>query len=143
MPEIVHELSIRAPVKTVYQALTQRRGIENWWTRDVDTEPLLGSIAAFGFDNPEHLVRMRIERLEEPRLVLWRCVSGPVEWAHTEVCFTLREEPEGTVVRFQHLKWKSIEGALPRASYAWAGFLRSLKFYLERDAGMPYPHDLE
>ena len=59
------------------------------------------------------------------------------------MCFTLREEPEGAVVRFQHLKWKSIEGALPRASYAWAGFLRSLKFYLERDAGMPYPHDLE
>ena len=143
MPDIVHELTIRAPAVQVYQALTQREGLENWWTRDVDAEPLEGSTAAFGFGGPEHLTRMRIERLEEPRLVRWRCVSGPAEWADTEVVFTLKDDPDGTLVRFQHLKWKSAGGLLPRCSYQWACVLRSLKFYLERDAGMPYPHDIE
>ena len=104
MPEIAHELAIRAPLKTVYQALTRREGLENWWTRDIDAEPLPGSVASFGFGNPEHLVRMRVEQLEEPRLVRWRCVGGPAEWANTEVCFTLREETADTIVRFQHLK---------------------------------------
>lgn len=143
MPDIVHELAIRAPAQQVYQALTQREGLENWWTRDVEAEPLEGAIAAFGFGTPEHLTRMRIERLEEPRLVRWRCLSGPAEWANTEVLFTLTEHANGTLVRFRHLKWKSADGVLPRESYAWACFLRSLKFYLERGAGMPYPHNIE
>ena len=143
MPEIVHELTINAPVRKVYQALTQRDGLENWWTRDADAQPVEGSVATFGFGNPGNLTRMRIERLEEPRLVKWRCIGGPAEWVNTDVIFRLTEEPDGTVVRFQHLKWKSLDGFLPHCSYKWAFFLRSLKFYLERDAGMPYPHDIE
>ena len=143
MPEIVHELAVRAPAEQVYQALTSREGLENWWTRDVDIEPVQGSTAAFGFGAPEHLLRMRIERLKAFKLVHWRCVEGPAEWANTEIRFLLKDQPEGTTVLFRHLKWKSLDGTLARESYRWAGFLRSLKFYLERDAGMPYPHDIE
>lgn len=138
MPEILHRLTIRAPLRQVYRALTERHGLAAWWTRDVVADLEVGSVAHFGFNRREVVFRMFVLGLKEDAQVRWRCLGGHPEWKDTEVCFTLLPLSDGTALHFEHRGWKSTDGIFAACNFDWARALASLKAYVETGRGSPH-----
>lgn len=145
MYDIVHELDICAPPDQVFDAVTTQSGLSAWWTHDATAEPTVDSEAVFGFEDGAVKFTMRVDLLEAPELVHWKCVGGPDEWVGTEIAFRIEGidadddgKPEGgSTVRFWHGGWEFEDGILPRCSFEWAMYLDSLRRYLETGTGSP------
>lgn len=145
MHDIVHELVIAAAPELVYEAITTQTGLQGWWTGDATAEPRVDSEATFGFEAGAVTFTMRVDLLEEPELVHWKCLAGPDEWVGTEIAFRIEGidddddgQPEGgSTVRFWHGGWEYENGALPRCSFQWAMYLDSLRRYVESGTGSP------
>jgi uncharacterized protein YndB with AHSA1/START domain len=146
MHDIVHELSIDAPLEAVYAAVSTGTGLARWWSSDVSledhgssraNEPVEGDVLSVGFDDRAVVIRLRIDTLngpedEGPAMAHLTCIAGPEEWPGTQVAFRIEAEPDrGTTVRFWHGGWEYEDGALPRCSFQWAMYLDALRRSLE------------
>ena len=138
MAEILHQLVIDVPPGGVFDAITQQKGLSQWWTTDVRAEPKVGSIAEFGFNSRAAVFEIRIVALDRPNFVRWHCLVGHPEWSNTDLTFALSGRAGATVLRFAHRGWESSEGILAQCSYDWARYLASLKSYLETGSGSPH-----
>lgn len=137
MAEILHELFIRANPGKVYLALTEQKGLSNWWTRHAQVEPRTNSIAQFSFEHGQTVLRMKILRLISNKAVVWHCVGGQPEWEDTQIYFELEPVRDGTILHFAHRGWKRPTGILAKCSFDWARYLMSLRSYLEKGKGYP------
>jgi uncharacterized protein YndB with AHSA1/START domain len=137
MTDILHQLFIRATPAQVYSALTERKGLSHWWTRDVDVEPMVNSIAQFTFDHGRTELRMKIIKLIPNRSVIWHCMSGDPEWEDTQISFDLEAARDGVILHFAHRGWKRTTGTFPKCNFNWAKYLVSLRNYLEKGKGFP------
>lgn len=137
MAEILHRLTIKVPPAKVYQALTEQKGLANWWTKHVIAEPKVDSIAEFTFNHGQTKFRMKILKLIPNRAVAWHCLGGHPEWIDTQIYFDLTGDAKQTILNFAHRRWKSANGVLPICSFDWAHYLTSLRMYLEKGRGFP------
>ena len=138
MAEMRHEITINAPAKQVYDAITTGSGLRQWWTADSVAEPLVGTIAEFGFFNRKTVFRMQIEELTPAKRVVWSCVGGPDEWKGTRLTWDLSTKGETTKVIFQHGGWASTEGDFGRCNSTWGALMYRLKGFAEGKS--PGPH---
>lgn len=137
MAEILHELIIKTSPTKVYQALTDPKGLANWWTRHVQAEPRTNSIAQFTFDHGQTTLRMKILRLLPNKMVVWHCVGGLSEWEDTQIYFELEPSKDSTRLLFSQRGWKRTTGTFPKCNFDWARYLLSLRAYLEKGKGYP------
>ncbi len=137
MPEILHELRVKASQKQVYDAVTDQKQLASWWTTDVSAKPVMGSVSVFGFENHQFVMKMRVDRLDPGSQVEWHCLGEHPEWKDTTVTFKMRPEGEQTILQLRHAGWKSTDGLLGMCSYGWASHLTSLKSFLESGKGTP------
>lgn len=86
---------------------------------------------------------MKVVGMKPKELVKWKCVGGPKEWIGTEVAFRLKHKQDQTFILFSHAKWKKPVEFMHHCSTKWATFLLSLKNWVERGEGRPYPYDLK
>ena len=130
MPDIVHRVGINASPFQVFEALTTQEGLASWWTRQTTAEPKLGAVLQFRFGGggPD----MEVVELDPPRLIRWKCLSGPSEWI----------EVDGeTVVLFAHRKWHHESEFMAHCSAKWGYFFLGLKSLVEDGRGHPFPDD--
>lgn len=139
MADILHQLTIKASPRQVYQAITQQEGLASWWTRKCKAEAQVGTIAEFFFVDGKVRFQMRIEELDPNRGVRWYCLGDDPEWKDTKLAFELKPHDDGMLLRFSHRDWASTEGIFAMCNYDWAHYLTSLKSYLETGEGMPSP----
>ncbi len=137
MYEIFHKLKIRADVSTVYGAITDEKGIAEWWTNTCNAKPVENSIAEFNFGDRYHN-KMRITKLEANQRVEWLVVEDHEEWIDTRISFELEKEGEHTILRFKHGDWGEITDFYAHCNYNWAWYLNSLRLYCETGKGKPY-----
>src|SRR5205823_1656408 len=135
---IFHRLLIKAPVETIYNALTKQEGLAGWWTPDTTAVPEVGTVATFAFGS-NYLNEMKIEKLSPYSIVKWRCIKAHEEWVGTTISFELEPHQKGAVLYFYHDGWKQETAAFGSTSYDWALFLRSLKLLCETGKGLPFP----
>lgn len=134
---------VNANPNQLFEALTESAGLAAFWTGDSHAEPVVGSVARFGFPSGSWL-ELRVDTLDPGRRVAWTLlndvVMGP-HWTGTTVTWDLRPTVSGaTEVHFQHDNWPDDlpPSALARLTYNWAQVLRALKAYAE--TGKPQPH---
>lgn len=137
MADILHQLSIRATPTQIYQALTDRKGLSNWWTRHVAIEPMVNSIGQFTFDHGNTVVKMKVIKLIPNRSIVWHCMGGFPEWEDTQISFDIEVTREGTLVHFAHRGWRRTSGNYPKYNFDWAKHLVSLRNFLEKGKGFP------
>ena len=137
MPDIVHRVGIKTTPDKVYKALSTVEGLRHWWTTETDGDTRRGGIIDFGFCN------MKVMESKTGKRVKWKCVKGPREWVDTVVDFQLKKKEGQTFVLFTHANWKKPVEFMHHCSTKWAVFLLSLKNWLEREEGRPYPYDLK
>lgn len=139
MADMVHEVIIGADPVAVFAALTEKHGLAKWWTDTNSASPEVGSEADFVFEGGQIIFKMKIDELTPGERVVWSAPDSPVPgWPGTTVTWDLIPEETGTKLLFGHRGWPSIEGAFPSINFAWAGYLQSLKDYLETGTGAPH-----
>jgi uncharacterized protein YndB with AHSA1/START domain len=141
MSIIHHRVGIAASSERVYDALSSLDGLSRWWAAHTTGSTRLGGIIHLPRDAGGYA--MQVSDFQAGLLVHWKCVDGPREWIGTDVTFRLQPEREQTFVQFTHGGWADGVEAIGHASTKWATFLLSLKHWLERSEGRPFPYDMK
>lgn len=141
MPDILHRVGIQSPVEKVFAALSTVEGLSHWWLTGTTGDAKSGGTIHFrpdggGFD-------MKVVESRPNERVKWHCIGGPAEWIGTEVTFQLQAKQGQTFVLFTHSNWKEPVEFMHHCSTKWATFLLSLKSWLERGEGRPFPYDVK
>ena len=137
MPAILHRVGINATPEKVFEALSTIEGLRHWWIVETTGDAKKGGLIDFGF------CEMKVVESEPKKFVHWKCTRGPDEWVGTEVIFQLKWKDEQTFVIFKHTNWKEPVEFMHHCSTKWAIFLLSLRDWLERSEGRPYPYDVK
>jgi uncharacterized protein YndB with AHSA1/START domain len=137
MPDILHRVGIKAKPKDVYKAISTINGLSHWWVVGTKGSSKKGGIINFGFSG------LKVVESKPGKLVKWKCVRGPKEWMNTDLTFELKVKDGQTFVLFSHANWKQPVEFMHHCSTKWAVFLLSLKSWLEREEGRPYPYDVK
>ncbi|RZK77430.1 MAG: SRPBCC domain-containing protein [Pedobacter sp.] len=141
MADILHRIGIKnTTLEDVYQALTTKNGLADWWTKRTTGEGnQVGNIIHFRFDAGGF--DMRVVELRLSDYVLWEIVAGPDEWMGTSISFELKQDGDYVILLFKHMNWKEQVEFMHHCSTKWAIFLMSLKSLLETGKGAPEPDD--
>ena len=136
-----HTVDVAADAQTIYEAITTKPGEAAFWTSDCDIEPVVGSIARFGFPAAPVDLRMRIDTLEPEQAIHWSCLGDFPHWAGTTITWSLvpSQSGSGTAVAFRHDGWADDcpEEEYARVNYTWGRIVGALKAYAE--SGKPAP----
>lgn len=137
MADILHLLNIKTNSEKVFDAITTREGLSNWWTTATEARPELGSIVTFRF-RPSYYNEMKIVNLEKNEKVEWECIKGDPQWIGTKLIFNIESQNNATILRFFHTGWKEATDFFAACNYHWGLYLKSLKTYLETGKGNPH-----
>jgi uncharacterized protein YndB with AHSA1/START domain len=137
MPDLLHQILIRAAPERVYEAVTAQEALCKWWTGDVVAEPTVGSIAEFGFSNRATLFRMRIDELMPAKRVVWTCLGDWPEWKDTRLTWEITPGDKATTLRFTHADWRSTDGAFADCNTSWGTLMHRLRDWAEGKAREP------
>lgn len=137
MADMLHEISIHAPARSVYDALTTAAGLCAWWTADSTAEPAEGTEAVFGFGARSTVFRMRVATLQPGARVVWHCEGDVDEWRGTTLTWALAEVDGAITVRFRHADWRATDGMYAVCNTTWGTLLYRLRDYCEGRAPGP------
>ncbi len=147
MVDIIHRISIKAPLARVYAALSTVEGVAGWWTKETSGESKPGGTVQARFRSPTGAeigtVEYEVVKLSPDQGVSWRFTSGPEEWIGTDVTFNLSQVGDDTLIRFGHENWREAVEFTAHCSMKWATFLLSLRDLVETGKGRPAPDDLK
>lgn len=138
MADVHHQIGVKAEITDVYRAVSTLDGLSNWWTRTTG-DTALGGKLYFHFN--EHTVEMTIKELITDKKVVWRCTEKEGEWKDTFITFDLNATDQQIFINFSHTNWAEQSDLCAHCSTKWAVFMLSLKDYLEKGKGQPFPED--
>jgi len=138
MAEIKHQILINTTPEKVYAALATQAGLRSWWTADSTADEKPGGKAEFGFDKRQMVFRMKIDKLEPGKQVVWTCYGDHPEWNGTTLTWQIAREGKATVLRFAQSGWKSVSNFCATCNSTWGELMYRLKGYLE--GRNPGPH---
>ncbi len=140
--KISHSVGIKASEETVYLALTDTKKLAGWWTTDTRGDgSKVGGVLEFWFG--DFCLKFEVVDLEAGKLVRWKYSGDVGEWVGTEVAYSISADKKQSYVRFGHTGWRSESGSFSHCSTKWAVFMVSLKDFLEKGKGQPYPSDVQ
>jgi uncharacterized protein YndB with AHSA1/START domain len=131
MAEIKHQISIKAAPEKVYKAIATQAGLRSWWTADTIADQKVGGKAEFGFDKRAMVFRMKIEKLDPVKRVVWSCHGDHPEWAGTVLTWDLSHKKSGTTLRFTQSKWKAISELCTICNSTWGALMYRLRDHVE------------
>lgn len=142
MPDILHDLVIRAPRPAVFAALSTPAGLDAWWTLDAEGEAREGAGWRLGF-GPEFQWKAKVSRCVPDSDFEWVLTAADADWTGTQVGFRLRDRDGGTALRFEHRGWPAINDHYRTSACCWAMYLRLLRKFLEEGSVVPYEARLD
>lgn len=137
MANIRHHLTIEAPLKKVYDAITTEQGLRGWWTVDTTAKPEIDHVNHFRF-GAQYFNKMKVVELTPPTHVAWECVDGDKEWIGTILTFELEDRDSIIFLKFSHLNWETESEFFGFCNHQWGRYLDSLKSLCETGKGQPF-----
>jgi uncharacterized protein YndB with AHSA1/START domain len=134
------EITIQAPVETVWQTLVSAEHRRGWWSY-LELEPRPGGLVIERWRNDagrEVTTAGEVLELESPHRL--RCTWRDDDWsAATQLELDLRSEDATTRVRLRHVGWERLgeDGARLAAAHrvGWQTHLENLKAFVEGQSG--------
>ncbi len=143
MADIVHELTINAPRKKVFEMVSTPKGLDQWWTKSSSGEAKKDAEFLLFF-GPGYDWRAKVKRYDPSGTFEIQFTEAHEDWAGTRVRFELEAERSGvTRVRFHHTGWTVANKHWRVSCYCWAMYLRIMRRYLEYGEEVPYEKRLE
>ena len=137
MPDIYHDIRIKATRSDVYEAITSPRHLVNWWPLQCSGSPEEGKDYNFFFGVAYNWWG-RVARCQEGVCFYIRMTDADDDWNPTTFGFDLREEGDGVWVEFWHRNWPELNHHFRRSSCCWAILLQGLKTYIEEGIVIPF-----
>jgi hypothetical protein len=131
MPQIQHELKIRATPESIRKALVSADAVRAWHGGKVTAnhQELRLSFA----DAPTFRWRV-IDDATHDR-VTWKCVEGPSDAVGTEARFSISPADRGRhLLELAHAGWPDERGSFRRYNTIWGVLLYQLRQYIENGA---------
>jgi uncharacterized protein YndB with AHSA1/START domain len=139
MKAILHVVDIPAAPKEVFPALTTIDGLSDWWTTRVAGDEEEGGTVRFTFIPDMFNPEMRIDSMEEPTTLVWRCVGGADPWVGATIRFDLREHETGTRLTFRQEYDQPLDDeSFGIYNFNWGYYLESLRLLCESGTGKPF-----
>jgi uncharacterized protein YndB with AHSA1/START domain len=139
MADIYHQIGVKADNDKVYSAISTLEGLSGWWT-DATGNTQKGGKLYFHFNDAS--IEMIITELVPAKKVVWQCSEKEGEWKDTIITFELEKTGDQVFINFSHKNWVQQTSLCSHCSTKWAVFLLSLKDYLEKGQGQPFPGDV-
>jgi uncharacterized protein YndB with AHSA1/START domain len=138
MVELTHQIPIGATPEKGYAALATEAGLRRWWTADAAADEKPGGKAEFGFERRQMVFRMKIEKLEAGKQVVWTCHGDHPEWDGTTLTWNIAAADGATMLRFTYGGWKSMSDFCAMCNSTWGELMYRIKDSVE--GRNPGPH---
>lgn len=139
--EIWHELFFNVSPQELYRAITDPKKLAQWWTTDVRGTSVPGKKLEFGFGGLTQ--EMLVSDLKPGKLVRWKATeNGLSDWAGTGLEFRIFSQDGLTYLHFRHSNWRKDAKMYAQCNTDWAFYLLSLREFVERGKGRPFPNDI-
>lgn len=143
MADSLHQVIIQASPAAVYDAITQTKGIQGWWTDRCETTTHEGGRCTFWFDDSKTQFTMEATRLLPNQRVFWLCIDGPSEWIGTELWWEISQDKKNQcTLDFKHMNWQKDNGLFPLCNSTWGSLMTQLKQFCESGQPSPYFQNL-
>jgi uncharacterized protein YndB with AHSA1/START domain len=142
MPDLFHELPIRAPIARVFHAISAPEGLDTWWTMTSDGQPSLGAIYDLDF-GPGYQWQGRVTACRPDSAFELELITSDPDWNGTRVGFHLELRRDRTWVKFHHTGWPRQNQHFRVSNTCWASYLRVLRRYLEYGEQVLYENRLD
>ena len=140
MKTIREKSIIRSTPTKVFEALTEQRGYNGWWSKDCEIGNKPGEEAKLRFNKEGAIVSMhfRVDEIVPNRSVRWTCVGHDMPaWIGTTLHWDIAADDGATELVFEHAGWK--EGGVPEpVVQGWRHFVASLRSWVETGQGQPW-----
>jgi len=138
MTSITHRVTINAPRRDVFTAITTIDGLKSWYAKDVKGHPEKGGDIAIAFADHDVSFRWKMTEIKPDSLVRWHCEAGPGHAKGTEAIFLLSDRGANkTVVEFEHEGFKESDEKLKPCNTLWGSLIVHLKDYTESKQPQP------
>jgi uncharacterized protein YndB with AHSA1/START domain len=136
---ILHVVEIGAAPAEVFRAVATGSGLAGWWTTAVRAQDAVGGVVHLAFTD-DFSPHMEITALDEPDLVVWRCVGGHEPWADNTFRFEVSglDAARSRLVFTQHYARELGDVAYGTYNFNWGYYLQSLKDLVETGSGKPF-----
>jgi len=131
MADLKHRVEIKSSAEKVFQAITTKKGLESWWTSDVEIDDVKKEYT-FGFGRHSIFIIMKVEKEVPGEYVGWKCYGELEEWMDTRLIFEILDGKAGVIeLNFTHANWKSTDGSFSKCNTDWGHLMYYLKDYTE------------
>ncbi|MEM7574136.1 MAG: SRPBCC domain-containing protein [Bacteroidota bacterium] len=137
MHSILHDLPIKAPPSTVFDAITQPAHLNNWWPLRSSGAPELGATYNFYF-SPQYDWYGIVTACMLNQLFTVQMTKADEDWDPTYISFEIEPQTDGILLHFSHSNWQATNAHFRRTSFCWAILLQGLKNYLEKGVIIPF-----
>lgn len=134
---IFHNLQIEASTKKVFNAVSQPKHLDNWWTLKSSGKPELHAEYNLNFTD-EYDWYCKVSKVKSDASIHFKMVKADNDWNPTTFGFDLEQTEKGTLVKFSHVDWQYANNHFKTASFCWAMLLNGLKNYLEKEIIVPF-----
>jgi uncharacterized protein YndB with AHSA1/START domain len=137
MHAIKHRLAIRSTPTEIFTAISRPEGLNAWWTKYCEGQPVVGSTFVFGFAGGFEWTA-DVTAVDPQRMIEWRFTDAEPDWTGTRLRMELTTEGQDTWVSFLHDGWAADNAHFCHSSFCWAQYLRLLRRWVEDGTTLPY-----
>lgn len=137
MYSIYHDFIINTSKEKVFDALTNSKHLNNWWTLQSSGKPILNHEYNLNFTAAYNWFA-EVTKVDDNICFYLSMKISSKDWQPTTFGFDLEETKTGTLVKFSHIGWKSCNSEFRNTSFCWAILLNGLKNYLEHGIIIPF-----
>ena len=134
---IYHNLVIKAAPKDVFDAVSQPKHLDNWWSLKSSGKPEFGGEYNLNFTDQYNWF-CKVSKLKKDQSIYFKMTKSDKDWNPTTFGFDLEAHDTGTLVKFSHLNWTEANHHFKHSSFCWALLLNGLKNYLEKGIIVPF-----
>ena len=142
MPDILQDFPIAASPSRVYEAVSDPRMIDEWWTLTSTGRPAVGSTYNLDF-GPGYHWQAVVTKANPSSAFELRLTSADADWLDTVVGFELEPSGDAAQVRFYHRGWPAASDHYRTSCHCWALYLRVLRRHIEHGESVPYYRRLD
>lgn len=134
---IYYNLFIKVPPKTVFDAVSLPKHLDNWWPLRSSGKPKLGESYNLNFtDKYDWYCKISVCKPHES--IHFKMTKSDEDWDSTTFGFDLEAKDDKTYVRFFHKDWPQQNDHFKFSAFCWAMLLNGLKNYLEKGIIIPF-----
>jgi len=137
MHAINHRLAVRSTPAVVFAAITNPTGLDAWWTKDCEGEPVSGTSYRFFFSEAFDWTA-DVTDVDQGKMIEWRFTDAEPDWTGTRLRIVLEADGNRTWISFLHDGWKEDNEHFCHTSFCWAQYLRLLRLWIEDGTSVAY-----